>query len=130
MLHHLSIAVSSLDRSAVFYDAALCTLGYARVWTHGDAIGYSVPGNDDRFAIKHSPSNVKIPGAGFHIAFAAPSRVAVENFYRAALKCGGNDNGEPGLRPVYGEHYFAAFVFDPDGYRIEAVIDGEPEPPV
>jgi len=130
MLHHLSIAVSSLDRSAVFYDAALSALGYLRVWTQADAIGYGFPGNDDRFAIKHSPSNVTVPGAGFHIAFAAHSRVAVEDFYRAALKCGGKDNGEPGLRPAYGEHYFAAFVLDPDGYRIEAVIYREPEAPV
>jgi catechol 2,3-dioxygenase-like lactoylglutathione lyase family enzyme len=123
MLHHLSIAVSDLDRSSAFYDAVLSAMGYVRVWTQGDAIGYGVPGGDDRFAIKHRSDYVHVPGDGFHIAFAAPSRAAVKNFYNAALKQGGKDNGAPGLRPAYGEHYFAAFVIDPDGYRIEATID-------
>ena len=123
MLHHLSIAVSDLDRSSAFYDAVLSAMGYVRVWTQGDAIGYGVPGGDDRFAIKHRSDHVHVPGDGFHIAFAAPSRAAVKNFYNAALKQGGKDNGAPGLRPAYGEHYFAAFVIDPDGYRIEATID-------
>lgn len=123
MLHHLSIAVSALDRSGAFYDAALSALGYARVWTQADAVGYGIGGGDDRFAIKHGPVEVNAPGAGFHIAFAAPSRKAVEEFHRAALKYGGKDNGRPGLRPAYGEHYYAAFVYDPDGYRLEAVID-------
>ena len=57
------------------------------------------------------------------VAFAAPSREAVEAFYRSALKFGGTDNGGSGLHPEYGDSYFAAFVFDPDGYRIEAVIN-------
>lgn len=123
MLHHLSIAVSDLDRSSAFYDAVLSALGYIRVWTQGNAIGYGVPGGDDRFAIKYRSHHVHVPGDGFHIAFSAPSRAAVESFYNAALKQGGKDNGAPGLRPAYGEHYFAAFVIDPDGYRIEATVD-------
>lgn len=60
---------------------------------------------------------------GFHAAFAAPSREAVARFYEAALRLGGRDNGAPELCPEYGPHYFAAFVIDPDGYRIEAVIN-------
>lgn len=56
-----------------------------------------------------------------HIAFAANSRSAVDAFYAAALVAGGKSKGKPGLRPVYGEHYYAAFVFDPDGHTIEAV---------
>ena len=63
-------------------------------------------------------------GDGFHIAFVARSRKAVDAFYRAALKHGGKDNGGSGLNPEYGKNYYAAFVFDPDGYRIEAVING------
>ena len=65
-----------------------------------------------------------MPGAGFHVAFAATDREAVARFYEAALEHGGRDNGPPGLRPQYGEHYYAAFVFDPDGYAIEAVTGG------
>ena len=58
---------------------------------------------------------------GFHLAFAAESRSAVQAFHAAALAAGGRDNGPPGLRPDYGEHYYAAFVVDPEGHRLEAV---------
>lgn len=63
MLHHLSLAVSDLDRAAYFYDAALAPLGYVRVWTAADAVGYGPPGGDDEFAIKHRPG-AAAPGAG------------------------------------------------------------------
>ena len=122
MLHHLSLAVSNLARSAAFYDAALAPLGYARVWEYETAIGYSVPGSDDKFAIKLQPAPA-VPGDGFHVAFAAPSREAVVAFYQAALAHGGKDNGAPGIHSEYSPNYYAAFVFDPDGYRIEAVIN-------
>jgi len=123
MLHHLSFAVVDLVRSSAFYDAALAPLGYVRVWVRETAIGYGSPGDGDRFAIKLRPAGVTVPGDGFHVAFAAPSREAVEAFYKAALAHGGRDNGGSGLHPEYGDHYYAAFVFDPDGYRIEAAID-------
>ncbi|HSY17398.1 MAG TPA: VOC family protein [Candidatus Acidoferrales bacterium] len=125
MLHHLSFAVADLARSAAFYDATLLTLGYVRVWADDTAIGYGNPGGGDKFAIKLRSSGVIVPGEGFHVAFTAPSREAVTRFYEAALSHGGKDNGGSGLHPEYGSHYFAAFVFDPDGYRIEAVINGE-----
>jgi catechol 2,3-dioxygenase-like lactoylglutathione lyase family enzyme len=123
MLHHLSFGVIDLGRSAVFYDATLSVLGYVRVWTDETAVGYGHPGGGDRFAIKLKTIGVVVPGPGFHVAFAAPSREAVSRFYEEALRHGGKDNGGPGLRPDYGEHYYAAFVIDPDGYRIEAVIN-------
>jgi len=63
------------------------------------------------------------PGEGFHLAFTASDRAAVDAFHAAALRHGGADNGPPGLRPHYGPGYYAAFVIDPDGYRIEAVIN-------
>lgn len=125
MLHHLSFAVTDLARAVAFYDATLASLGYVRVWADETALGYGLPGGDDQFAIKVRPSGVVLPGEGFHVAFVAPSRNAVESFYRAALEHGGKDNGGAGLHPEYGSHYFAAFVFDPDGYRIEAVINEE-----
>jgi catechol 2,3-dioxygenase-like lactoylglutathione lyase family enzyme len=125
VLHHLSLAVSNLARSSAFYDAALAPLGYVRVWSDKDAIGYSSPGSDDKFAIKLR-SVVIVPGDGFHVAFAAPSREAVVGFYQAALAHGGKDNGAPEVHSEYSPHYYAAFVFDPDGYRIEAVINQNP----
>jgi catechol 2,3-dioxygenase-like lactoylglutathione lyase family enzyme len=125
MLHHLSLAVSDLDRAANFYDAALAPLGYVRVWTAADAVGYGPPGGGDELAIKHRPGAVA-PGPGFHVALAAPSRSAVDRFHAAALRHGGQDHGAPGLRPRYGASYYAAFAIDPDGHRLEAVIDTEP----
>jgi catechol 2,3-dioxygenase-like lactoylglutathione lyase family enzyme len=123
LLHHLSIGVSDLNRSAEFYDATLSVLGYVRVWADQTAVGYGTPGGGDKLALKLQPGGVVVPGPGFHVAFAARSRGAVSRFHAAALRHGGKDNGAPGLRPGYGEHYFAAFVIDPDGYRLEAVIN-------
>jgi catechol 2,3-dioxygenase-like lactoylglutathione lyase family enzyme len=121
MLHHISFGVVDLERSAAFYDATLSVLGYVRVWADKTAVGYGYPGGDDKLAIKVQSSGAVSPGPGFHLAFSAPSRESVAAFYEAALRNGGKDNGAPGLRPSYGENYFAAFVIDPDGYRVEAV---------
>lgn len=126
MLHHLSFAVSDLNRSMSFYDAVLGALGYTQVWRKLDgdnpAVGFGVAGGDDLFALKQSHSDISIPGEGFHLAFAAPNRAAVDRFHQLALQNGGRDNGTPGLRPNYGAGYYAAFVLDPDGYRLEAVV--------
>ena|SRR5438105_4099557 len=122
MLHHISLGVADLRRSADFYDAVLAPLGYVRVWADATAVGYGEPGGEDKLAIKLR-EGASAPGAGFHLALAAPSQEAVAQFHRAALAHGGADNGAPGLRPHYGAKYFAAFVIDPDGYRIEAVIN-------
>lgn len=124
MLHHLSFAVTDLTRSAAFYDAVLGSLGYRRVWDDATFIGYGVNDGEDIFALKLRPQNAGVPGDGFHVAFAAPSREAVSRFHEAALAHGGWDNGGAGLHPEYGPDYFAAFVLDPDGYRVEAVITG------
>jgi catechol 2,3-dioxygenase-like lactoylglutathione lyase family enzyme len=119
VIHHLSFAVTDIVRSAAFYDAVLATLGYSRVWE--DETYGTEPGKDV-FALKLRPENAGVPGDGFHVAFAAPSREAVLAFHAAALAHGGSDNGGAGLHPEYGPDYHAAFVIDPDGYRIEAVI--------
>lgn len=127
MLHHISFGVSDIERSAAFYDAVFKPLGYSRVWEDlnpGDAnqgVGYGLPGNEDAFAIKLRGENAHCPGQGFHLAIAAPGRSAVALFHEAALAHGGQDNGAPGLRAHYGPDYFAAFIIDPDGYRLEAV---------
>jgi catechol 2,3-dioxygenase-like lactoylglutathione lyase family enzyme len=123
MLHHLSLGVSNLERAAAFYDATLSALGYGRVWSDATAIGYGPAAGGDKLAIKLVATAVVPPGPRFHVAFAAPSHDAVMHFHAAALKHGGRDNGAPGLRPHYGENYYAAFVIDPDGYPIEAVAN-------
>jgi catechol 2,3-dioxygenase-like lactoylglutathione lyase family enzyme len=127
LLHHISFSVSDLPRAADFYDSALGALGYVRVWTAKDAVGYGSPGGGDKFAIKKRSGPVATPSPGFHVAFSARSREAVDAFYAAAIAHGAEDNGAPALRPHYGPNYYAAFVIDPDGYPIEAVIN-EPAP--
>ncbi|WP_367871266.1 VOC family protein [Luteolibacter sp. Populi] len=121
MLHHLSFAVTDLARSAAFYDAALTPLGYVRVWDDDEAVGYGHAGGGDKFAIKLR-SEVIVPGEGFHIAFSAPTHDAIDAFHAAALAHGGEDNGGTGFHPEYGDTYYAAFIIDPDGYRIEAAL--------
>lgn len=122
MLHHISIAVTDLDRSASFYDAVLTPLGYARVFTGDESVGYGYAGKGDVLLL-NLEKQVNVPGQGFHLAFAATEPGHVHHFYVAALEYGGRCNGLPGPRPDYGERYYAAFVFDPDGYRIEAVFN-------
>lgn len=121
MLGHLSFGVNDLRRSGAFYDGVLAALGYVRVWADADAIGYGESGQNDKFALFARPGEAAAPGAGFHLAFAAPSRSAVDEFHAAALLLGGQDLGAPGLRTHYAPTYYAAFVADPDGYKLEAV---------
>lgn len=122
MLHHLSFGVRDLGRASAFYDAALGALGFRRVYEHPTAIGYGVEDGKDKLLLKLQPA-AQAPGPGFHLAFSAPSREAVDRFHAAGLAAGGTDNGVPGLRPHYGPAYYAAFLVDPDGHRIEAVIN-------
>jgi len=121
MLGHMSFGVEDLARSAAFYDEILAPLGYVRVWTRPHAVGFGEKSGGDKLALFAKPGETIAPGAGFHLAFAAPSREAVDAFHRAALRAGGTDCGKPGLRPQYGTTYYAAFVLDPDGHKLEAV---------
>lgn len=123
MLDHLSLGVANLQRSVAFYDPVLAPLGYVRLWSDGTAAGYGLPGQtDEPFAIKQDTEGAIAPPQRLHIAFAAADREAVREFYARALTHGASDDGEPGLHPEYGSGYFAAFVIDPDGYRLEAVL--------
>ncbi|HEX3499775.1 MAG TPA: VOC family protein [Stellaceae bacterium] len=125
MIDHLTIGVGDIARSRAFYDAALAPLGYRRSLDHGEGSGYSPtdagPGvvHPRDFWIVAAAGATAAPG--FHFAFKAPHRPAVDAFHAAALGAGGRDYGAPGLRPRYHANYYGAFVIDPDGHRIEAV---------
>lgn len=122
MLHHISLGVQDLTLAGRFYDALLGALGFRRVFEDETAIGYGVEDDKDLLCLKLR-GDASPPGPGFHLAFSAPSRAAVDVAHAAALAVGGADNGAPGLRPHYGDHYYAAFLVDPDGHRVEAVIN-------
>lgn len=122
MLGHLSYAIGDLETGKAFYDAVMEALGYARVHTSDSSIGYGLKGTaGDKLLLFLSSEPVRPPSRGFHLAFTAPDRASVDAFHAAALAHGGTDNGAPGLRAHYGPNYYAAFVIDPDGYRLEAV---------
>lgn len=122
MIHHLSLPVTELKRSTAFYEAALGTLGYKRTVEESWVVGWGSIDAGDIFSIRHRPDEKIMSGDGFHIAFIGRSQADIDAFYHAALAHGGTDNGGSGLNPEYGPDYYAAFVFDPDGYRVEAVI--------
>ncbi len=124
MITHLSLGVSDMARATRFYDVALQPLGFARVMEHDGAAGYGPPERPQFWLNAVSAPIAETPGT--HVAFLAPSRLAVDEFYAAALAAGGADNGGPGLRPHYHPHYYAAFVIDLDGHCIEAVCHQRP----
>jgi catechol 2,3-dioxygenase-like lactoylglutathione lyase family enzyme len=122
MLDHVSLGVSELERSRRFYDAALRPLGLVRIVDfagRGSDYGAAPGPLGVEFTITRESSAT--PAAGAHVCFRAPDRQAVRRFHAAALAAGGQDDGPPGLRPHYHADYYGAFVFDPDGHRVEAV---------
>lgn len=123
MIDHTGLQVSNPQKSRLFYEQALAPLGYKMMkeipteYTGGKVVlGYGVPPKADFWVAEGKPNNPPI-----HIAFRAETRQQVDAFYRAALAAGGHDNGAPGPRPHYHEHYYGAFVLDPDGHNVEAV---------
>ncbi len=126
MIDHIGLRVHDVASATEFYLRALAPLGIGIVMqvpaaeTGGDAYVGLGSGQKPFFWIG------KGEGASgpLHIAFAAPSRAAVDAFYRAALGAGGKDNGAPGPRPHYHANYYGAFVLDPDGNNVEAVCHG------
>jgi catechol 2,3-dioxygenase-like lactoylglutathione lyase family enzyme len=117
MIDHCSLPVTKLQRSAAFYDAVLAPLGYRRLMEFDEAIGYG----DHHPAFWIGVGARPVAGAGLHVAFAAGDRPAVDAFHAAGLAAGARDDGPPGLRPHYHPDYYAAFLVDPDGYKVEAV---------
>ncbi|HEX4262576.1 MAG TPA: VOC family protein [Acetobacteraceae bacterium] len=119
MIDHVSFGVRDIAAARRFYDAALAPLGYACLSAAEDSLGYGA--GEAALWLTHSDHPVPADRrSGLHLCFGAPDPAAVDRFHAAAVRAGGEDNGAPGLRPDYGAGYYAAFVVDPDGYRIEA----------
>lgn len=122
MIDHVSIAVSDLARSAAFYEAILAPLGYTKLVVRETMIGFGKAHSEIWLNLRANMAPAA-SDVGAHVAFRARDADAVQTFHAAALAHGGTDDGAPGRRP-YGAGpniYFAAFVRDPDGARIEAV---------
>jgi catechol 2,3-dioxygenase-like lactoylglutathione lyase family enzyme len=123
MIDHTGVIVSDFALSLEFYRRALEPIGYrllaqfpAAMTGTTDVAGYGVAPKPDFWIASGRPN---VPPV--HVAFRVDSRALVDAFYRSALAAGGRDNGAPGPRPHYHEHYYGAFVLDPDGHNVEAV---------
>ena len=120
MIDHVSINVRNLSASGTFYDAVLGTIGLTRVVVKADTIGFGK--TYPEFWLNARPGSAPAAAdSGTHICLRAKSTDAVDAFYKAAIGAGGSDDGPPGMRPEYNDRYYAAFIRDPDGNRIEVV---------
>ena len=127
MFDHLSVGVTDLDKSLAFYDAALKPLGVSRMFAMGDRGIAAYVGNEQisfwlysKDAKQSALGELSAPPR-FHLAFRASDRAAVDAFYESALAHGGTDEGAPGIREQYHPNYYAAYVRDPNGYKVEVV---------
>jgi len=123
MFDHVSIGVSDIKRAGEFYDAVLKPLDVTRLADGDTALGYGEKSAGLWVLAVSKPVKADME-SGLHFCFQAKSRAAVDAFHAAALKAGGKDNGKPGVRADYSPKYYAAFVIDPEGYRLEAHHDG------
>jgi catechol 2,3-dioxygenase-like lactoylglutathione lyase family enzyme len=119
MFDHVSIGVSDIKRAGAFYDAVLKPLDVTRLSDGDSALGYGEKNAGLWLLVSKKPVKPDME-SGLHFCFQAKNRAAVDAFHAAALKAGATDNGKPGVRADYSSKYYAAFVVDPDGYRIEA----------
>lgn len=116
MIDHIGIQVADLERSIAFYTKALAPLGFELVMRWEQFAGFGIGGKPEFWI-----DGRKAPTDIIHIAFRTNGRASVRAFYDAAIAAGGKDNGAPGVRAHYHEHYYGGFVHDPDGHNIEAV---------
>jgi catechol 2,3-dioxygenase-like lactoylglutathione lyase family enzyme len=120
MIHHVSVGTSDIKRSRAFYDPVLKTLGLRLLSADDESADYGTAAV--LFSVE-TPVDGRSASAGngVHVAFRADHRKTVHEFHQVGLANGGTDGGAPGLRPAYDANYFGAFLFDPDGNKIEAV---------
>jgi catechol 2,3-dioxygenase-like lactoylglutathione lyase family enzyme len=120
VIDHVSLGVADLERAARFYEAVLGALGLAKLEVRPATIGFGK--RYPEFWLNHRPSMASVPAdTGAHVCVRARTAAAVDDFHRAALAAGGISDGAPGVRPHRTGGYYAAFVRDLDGNRVEAV---------
>ena len=121
ILDHLGVSVANFDASKAFYERALKPLGITVLAQYPGVVGLGKNGKPEFWIA--SGGTGRQTG---HIAFVADNRKEVDAFYAAAMAAGGKDNGKPGVRAIYHPNYYGAFVFDPDGFNVEAVCHAAP----
>jgi catechol 2,3-dioxygenase-like lactoylglutathione lyase family enzyme len=120
MIDHVSLRVQDFERAVAFYRAALAPIGYEVVMEFSGAAGLGAGGKPDFWIMQAEP-----PLHASHVAFTS-ERAMIDAFHSAAITAGGSDNGAPGVRPDYHPHYYAAYIFDPEGNNVEVVSHADP----
>lgn len=125
-ISHLTLGTNDVQRAIRFYDPVLGSLGFSRMPKPDDKPPMYSKDGEMPYVYLYPPFNGEpaTVGNGTHIAFTAHSRSAVDEFHSMAMAFGGQDEGPPGLRAHYGENYYAAYVRDPDGNKLQAVCYG------
>ncbi len=118
MIDHVSVAVSDITAATRFYEGLLTTIGVVKLETRATTVGFGK--QYPEFWINLRSGTIPT-SSGAHVCFRARTTDMVDAFHEAALVAGGSSDGTPRLRPQHGEGYYAAFIRDPDGNRIEAV---------
>ena len=121
MLDHVTLNVRDVEALKPFYAETLRPLGYELMLDFVEGAGFGAEGKPDFFLAERGE-----PSSPVHVAFRSPNRSTVDEFHAAAIAAGGTDNGPPGIRRVYHEYYYGAYVLDLEGNNIEAVTH-EPE---
>lgn len=123
VLSHITLGTNDYERAATFYDAALATLGFARIPKPPGKPPLYAKNNELPYLYLYQPFDGRPAtwGNGTHVAFLAATTDEVDAFHAAALEHGGSDEGAPGSREHYGPDYYAAYVRDPDGNKLQAV---------
>ena len=121
MIDHVSIAVRDLAVCGRFYETVLETLGFSKLVARTGTVGFGKR-YPEFWLNERRAVTAPDPDSGNHICLRAPDRSSVDAFHAAALKAGGSSDGPPGVRPQYNVGYYAAFIRDPEGNRIEAVV--------
>jgi catechol 2,3-dioxygenase-like lactoylglutathione lyase family enzyme len=128
MFKHISLGVSDLVSAIKFYDKVLATLEYSRLFGSEEEEFMAYGPSESFFIIctPLEPERESIRGGnGSHICFSAPTKSSVDNFYERAMENGAECGGKPGIRKEYSPSYYAAYIYDLDGHKIEAVFSNE-----
>lgn len=120
MIHHVSVGVSDLEASGRFYDAVLGSLGWRRHVDTGGVLAWGIV----RPVFFASAIDGATSGSG-HVCFSASGISGVKAAWEGGIREGGTDDGAPGQRPEYGASYYAAYVLDPDGNRVEIAVGSD-----
>lgn len=125
MFSHVTLGTRDLERARAFYEPVMATLGIGQPFNMTGALVFGEAAGMKLFILEPFDGRPAARGNGNHVALVAPSRAAVHAFHAAALQHGGTDTGIPGLRPHYHANYYAAYVRDPDGNKLQAVCHHE-----